>query len=404
MKKVGAATVGACVLAGALVSGCASEHSSAVPATGELACEPEALRSAWWSDGAGPFYGGTGEIVLDPSGTHVLIEDTFRATSVRLSDGVRSEGSVPTVELAEVRGIRFATPRMATDAAGRSDYAGATDVLAIGDPTPLATIPWIVPRDADGTTQVVAHVGQTSGRAVLVERAFAFGGAERGTWLRSMDLGDLAAEQRVDLAATVAPVDLSFEAAFTLVVDEGSGVAFVSNAPQTSAPRIVRVDPDTGAIATTTLALGAPAPLLGTPFVGEPGTQLLDVALAGDGTTLYATTRDGRLHVLDATTLEALEGARTVGVVVANEDTYLPSLRSPVAATEHGTFVAEVGSDGRIEIVDARTGAVRTTLASVAHPTDVDGHPTFPRAMHLRFLPDGLLVVSDVGVERFRCE
>lgn len=390
------------VLASSLFFGCAGEHGTVAPSTGELACAPEQLRSAWSSaDGLGTFYGSAGALTLNAAGTHVLVQDLFRSISVRLSDGAESDGTQPTVQLTDVAGVRFAEQAMTTNAQGQSDYAGATQLFVVGDTTPLASIPWIVPRDAAGYTQVVAHVGQTSDRAVLVERAMVFGGTARGVWLRSIDVASTS-EQRVDLASALEPAGIAFDAPFELLVDEARGVAFVTNGPQESAPQITRVDPASGTVTSTTLVQGAPAPLVGVAAVGEPGTQLLAAALDGDGATLRVTTRDGVLHTLDATTLDEIGPPEPVGVVVANPDTYLPSLRSPVAATPHGTVVASITTDGHVAVEDSVTGA-RATLVSGATAHDVDGQPTLPHVIHLRFLPDGLLVVSDAGIERFRC-
>jgi hypothetical protein len=386
----------------ALVVGCASEHGAVAPASSELACEPESLRSMWWSDNGGPFYGGTGEITLNAAGTHVLVEDMFRSVAVRLSDGTRNPTALTTVELTDVAGVRFAAQHMTMDAAGHDDYAGATDVLAVGNTTPLASVAWIVPRDASGYTQVAAHVAQSDDHAVLLESALVFGGTNRGVWLRRLRVSSPTVEQRVDLSSALAPTGNALDVPFTLLVDDAHGVAFVTNAPQAINPRITRVDPASGAIRSSALTVGAPAPIVNQGYLVAPGVMLLDTALSGDGSLVLTTTRDGVLHTLDAATLEDVGMPRTVGVVVANPETYLPTLRSPVAATEHGTFVAEVATDGRIQIVDTVTGRA-TTLVSASTARDLDGHPVTPRAIHLRFLADGLLVLSDAGIERFRC-
>jgi hypothetical protein len=385
------------------IGGCGTEHDAPTAVTQDLACEPEQLRSVWWSE-AGPFFGGgSGEVTLDPSGTHVFIDDMFRSTAVRLSDGTRSAPGTSTLELTDAAGVRVALPRMTTDAQGHNDYAGITDVSAIGTASPLASIPWIVPPDANGYTEVAAHADQTGDRVFLVERAIAYGHADRGLWLRSMSVSTPSDEHRVDLLATLDPSTMVLGPPYTIVVDEPRGIAFVTNTQQASSPRITRIDPVTGQLVTTTLTVGAPAALVGQATIGAPGTQLLDVALSADGRSLLASTRDGVVHTLDASTLEEIGAPLAVGVVVANADSYLPSVRSPVAATVHGVFVATLAADGRVRIVDTRGGAVRTTLTSTSMPRALDGSPAIPRVMQLRFLDDGLLVVSDGGVERYRC-
>ncbi len=388
------------------IAGCAGEHALVVSATGDLACAPAELRSVWWSDGGGPFYGGTGEIVLNADATHLLLEDIFRSTSIRLSDGMRSDGERLTVDLTDAAGIRFAAPRMLTDAEGRNDYAGATDVFAIGTPTPLASVPWIVPRDSSGYTQVVAHVSQTTDRAYLIERATMFGGTDRGIWLRSIPVSSPADETRLDLESALASTAVSFDAPFSILVDEAHDVVFVTVGRQVEvAPSITRIELASGTVVTETLTLDPPAPLLGIAHVGAPGTQLLDVALASDGAELYVTTRDGRLRVLDARTLVEARPGASVGVVVANADTYLPSVRSPVASSVHDELLAMLDDSGRVVIDDAATMRRIATLSSSARPVrDIDlGVDRAPRVMALRFVSDGIVVVTDTGIERYRC-
>ncbi len=388
-----------------LVAGCAWDHEpsrSPSPAPSELSCAPEDLEPGWWTEYAGGIYDGEVPVTLNASGTHALVEGAYGAFSVRLADGRTVGGAATAATLDDLAGVRFVEQRRAMDALGRWDFAGATDVLAVGDSAPLAQIPWIVPRDDSGYTQVVGRVGQSMDRALLVERAVLFGGGTRGTWLRSVALGSSHDEWRVDLGRELEPAE-GLDPVFGLLLDEATGVAFVTTGPQSVEPRVTRVDAAAGSVVSRRLVLGSPAPVVGRAVVGEPDTQLLHAALSGDGALLFVTTRDGVLQTLDAGTLEPVEAPRAVGIVVANEDTYIPSLRSPVASTEHGTFVAALASDGHVRIIEASTGATRATLTSVARPVDVEGNPTFPRPMQMRFLLDGLLVVTDAGVERFRC-
>ena len=385
------------------LGGCAGSHEAAL-ATEDLACAPPELRSAWWSEGGGPFYGGAGAIVVSPAGTHLLMEDHFRSISVRLSDGAQSDGSRPTVELTDVAGVRFAAPRMVVDADGRNDYAGMTDVWRIGTAAPIAEIPWIVPRDAGGYTQVVAHVSQSSDRAFLVERSIRFGEPDRGVWLRVIPLSAPREEVRIDLRTVLAGDAVTFESPFSILVDEARDVVFVTVGRQVeSPPSITRIALATGAAFTVDLEIGETVPFVGLAHIGDPATQLLDASLSSDGSELLVTTRDGRLRALDASTL--LESrALGVGVVVANEDTYLPSLRSPVAASSEDRYLALLDDAGHVTIVDAATMAPLATLVSAApigpHDTEHDGEA---RAMMVRFVAGGLIVVTDRGVERYRC-
>jgi hypothetical protein len=389
-------------LASVAVGGCVGAHEASARATMDLACAPDELRSAWWSEG-GPVY--VGDIVVSPSGTHLLLDDQFRSASVRLSDGARSDGSRPTVELSDVTGVRFASPRMTVDAEGRHDYAGATDVFAVGTATPLVGVPWIVARDGGGYSQVVANVSQTIDRAIIVERSIRFGEPDGGVWLRAVRFSGTE-EARIDLRTATPDRSVSFESPFSIVVDEARDVVFVATGEQVeAAPAITRVDLASEAVTTVHLEVGESAPFIGLAHVGDPGTQLLDVALTSDGARLLVTTRDGRLRMLDAETL-AVSDEASVGVVVANQDTYLPSLRSPVATSAEDGLLAMLDEAGRVVIVDAATMSPVATLDSAAPRTTPDPEHLDDgeaRAMVLRFLDDGLIVVTDRGIERFRC-
>ena len=395
MRKTTRAWLGIGLVALAM-AGCAGEHAAIASAPTDLACAPDALRSAWWSEG-GVIYGGRGELSVVVTSSHLLVADEFRAFTVRLSDGTRSGESMPIGALSDARGVRFATPRMAVDAAGRSDYAGSTDVLSIGMDAPLANVPWIVPRRSDGYSVVLGHAGQTDDHVVLLERAVTFGGPDAGLWLRRVRVSSPADEQRVDLAALLEPAPPTYTFPFGILVDETRGIAFVTTAPQAAPAVVVRVDPASGATVRRDVAMGDPAPLHGSPAVGEPTTRLLSTWLEGDGEQLYATTRDGLMHTFDASTLDEIAPPRPVGVVVANEDTYLPSLESPVAATAHGALLAYLDTDGDVVIEDVATGEI-TRIVSAA-PVG----RTTPRPVFLQFVDDGLLLVDDAGVELLRC-
>lgn len=388
-------------MASVALTGCVGAHEASVGATADLACTPAELRSAWWSEG-GPVY--LGDVVLSPSATHLLLDDQFRSASVRLSDGARSDGS--TVELTDVAGVRFASPRMTVDAEGRHDYAGATDIFAVGTATPLVRVPWIIARDGGGYSQVVANVSQTIDRAILVERSIRFGETDGGVWLRAVRFSGTE-ETRIDLRAAMPDGAVSFESPFSILVDEARNVVFVATGEQVeAAPSITRIDLADEAVTTVSLDVGETVPFIGLAHVGDPGTQLLDVTLSTDGARLLVTTRDGRLRVLDAATLAVTSDAVTVGVVVANQDTYLPSLRSPVATAAEDGLIAMLDETGRVVIVDAVTMSPVATLDSAAPLTTPDPEHLDdgrPRAMVLRFLDDGLIVVTDRGIERFRC-
>ena len=113
-------------------------------------------------------------------------------------------------------------------------------------------------------------------------------------------------------------------------------------------------------------------------------------------------------NFFDAFTLEPLGAPMPVGVVVANTDTYLPSVESPVATSLRGAFLATLDELGSVVIRDAISHELLATLTPPVLLTDEDaahsaGTEHGLRPMRLRFLSDGLLVISDGAVERFRC-
>lgn len=344
-------------------------------------------------------------LVFNAARTHLLVSDAFRPIALSLADGTRSMEGTPLGSLSAVAGVRYVTPAYRVDAEGRNDLAGATEVLAIGTDTPLARIAWIVPRDAGGYTQAIGVASERSERVFLLERAMRFGGADVGVWLRVIDRTGAVAERRFDLSGALPTLPPSYDAPMSLLVDEpGDAVFVITGERSDGAPSVTRVDLATGARVSLVLELGAPAPALGTAHVGEPPSTLLDAALSPDGSVLVVSTRDGRLRTYDATVLEEIRPPMRVGVQVANGDTYLPSLRSPVAFSPGGRYLAVLDEAGDIQVLDSETRIPLVTLPTAApaiEPGLDDLQPT--REMTMRFVADGLVVVSDGGVERFIC-
>lgn len=385
------------VLIASVPAGCALQDPPSVAATEGLACHPSALRSAWWSEGGPTLLDSSADVVVNGALTHMLVSDVFRPAALRLSDGTRTGDGTAIAAMEVLAGVRYAEEAISVDAAGRHDLAGATEVLEIGRSVPVASIPWLVPRSDRGYSHVVATVSQTTGRTFLLEQATFFGGEEVGLWLRA--IGADRAEQRIDLT-TVVPDG----SGYTLVVDEPRDVIFVLTGEQSDAPpSITRVRLDDGTAETIALELGAPAPILGHAHV-EPAAEILDAAISHDGATLLVSGRDGLLRVLDAETLETTGETVRVVVQAANGDTYLPSLRSPIAFSGDDALVAVVGPEGEVVVLERATWVAVATLDSLA-PV-IAGTPdgdVVPSEMALRFLHDGLVVVSDAGVERFSC-
>lgn len=389
----------ACLLAVFVASlpACALRHSPPAAASEGLACDPGVLRSLWWSEGARTILDSSADVVLNAARTHMLVSDVFRPAALRLSDGARTDDGTALAAMAVLAGVRYPREAISVDAEGRHDLAGATEVLEIGRAAPLASVPWLVAPSDHGYSQVVAHVSQATGPTYLLEHATLFGGDEVGLWLRAFE--PATGETRVDLTSVVPD-----GGAYTLVVDEPRDVVFVLTGEQSdAAPSITRVRLADGSTTTVALELGAPAPALGHAHV-EPAAEILDAAVSHDGATLLVTGRDGLLRVLDAATLEATGETVPVVVQAANGDTYLPSLRSPIAFSSDDALVAVVGRDGVVGILDRATWAPIATLESrapvLAGTPDGD---VMPSEMALRFLADGLVVISDAGVERFAC-
>lgn len=377
--------------------GCASAHPGLV--SDDLACAPEDLRSVWWS-GEGGFFG-QGELLVDGDGSHALVADDFRAASFGLADGVRAEASRSRLDLADVAGLRVAMPRLEVDALGRNDLAGATDVFAIGTEGPLASIPWVVSRAEGGYTTVLARVGQTNDHVTLLERATRGAESER-VFLRRVRVSEPSDEQRHEITSDVS-LGASWGPAPLFLVDEAREVAFlVHSSEDAGAVEVLRVSLSTGERRAAHITLAEPAAVLGRSLLGAPETAVLDVALSDDGATLFATTRDGRLRELDAESLEEIGAPRASTLVVANPETYLPTLRSPLAISPHGAWLAQLDAEGRVAI-SPRAGGAAVSLTSVTSVTVTSEGARTPNAMAVRFLPDGLLVVTDAGVERFRC-
>lgn len=387
------------VLAGGpSLAGCASAQPSFV--ADDLACAPEELRSAWWSDGG---FFGYGDLVLDGDASHVLVADDFRAATLRLVDGERAEARVSRLDLEDVAGLRIAMPRLVPDPSGALDLAGATDVFVIGDEAPIASIPWVVPRSEGAYVTVLSRVGQSSDRVTLLERVSAPTGETERVFLRRVRVSDPSDEQRITLTDVVS-LGESWRPSPSLLVDETREVAYLAYSSEDAGTvHVVRAALASGGIADTRIVLDEAAPVLGRATIGAPETALIDAVLTNDGASLLLTTRDGALRELDAETLEEIGAPRASTLVVANPDTYLPTLRSPVAISPRGRWLAQLDREGRV-VIAPREGGASITLASEAPVVVESDGSTGPNAMLLRFLDDGLLVITDAGVERYRCE
>jgi len=379
-------------------SGCANAREvSHVP--GDLACAPTQLRSAWWTEGSlQTNRHGSHLIGVTDHGERAGIHDLFRRGVLRLRDGhfVGLEDGG-----AETAGLRFTREGSTFDADGRRDLAGATEIMEAGRTEPLRIVPWLVPRDAEHTTGVEAAMTSDMTRAFLLESTSELGATRARMFLRQVDVSEPGRDRSVELG--VSERDPFGVASFW--VDEAREVAFVAleGPPEDDEVALVRADMS-GTITRVSLSIRQTDRLLGRAAVGAPETRVLDLAASSDGTTLFVSGRDGLLRVLDAETLEPIGESRSVGVAVANEDSYLPSVRSPIALSARDHWLASLDLEGRVVLTDRATGAVAATLETAAParaPSDWARPERTPMA--IRFLPDGLVVTRDGGTRRFPC-
>jgi len=158
------------------------------------------------------------------------------------------------------------------------------------------------------------------------------------------------------------------------------------------------VDLATGELRGRTLETGDP--------VAEPlwpaGTAIASAARSPDGATLAVVTMDGRLRLLTTDSLEVVD-ERPAGVFVANQDSYLPSVASPVAFHPGGEHLAHVDPEGNVSVIRLEDGrVVQSIVPPFDPPAEERTWPAHPRVpMELRFVRDGLLGSFEGGVVRW---
>jgi hypothetical protein len=133
-----------------------------------------------------------------------------------------------------------------------------------------------------------------------------------------------------------------------------------------------------------------------------PATDILAASLAPSGDTLWVVAGDGSLHQLDGDTLDPRADAEPVGATVANFDTFLPTVESPIAMAPGGDALLHLGPAGALQVRDAE--GVHALQAPFAAPEGADEwapHPETPMAAE--WTERGLTVAFAGGVAHWPC-
>lgn len=143
--------------------------------------------------------------------------------------------------------------------------------------------------------------------------------------------------------------------------------------------------------------------LVGEAHIGTPAFALVGAALDADGARLAVVGPDGRLQLLDASTLAALAPPIDVGLVIANGNTYLPSVESPVAFFGDDRLV-HVVVDGEVVVRDLTTGEITATLGWPFEQGDSPWTGFANAPMAALAGAHGLIVAYAAGVAHWPCE
>jgi len=365
------------------------------PAREELACAPSELALAWSREDAfGSAYHPV-ELDVAPGGALFATRSMMVGSVGRMADG----SSVTHLEsgAADARWARV------VELDPESRVVRVRDV-ATGEI--LATLTPSASPDGWHATSVAA-IAPDGSVAFVVECATDFATSEASATLIAHRVG--GEERRVALPAACGDPWLQTP----MLVPTADGTSIVVAALRepgarrlddgTPPPQLVlaRVDVESGE--TILATSGDPtriAPVDGHAHIGTPESPgIVAVALSADGTTLLVAARDGVVRTLDAATLDEIGPPADATLVVANPDTYLPSVESPVAISPGAGWIAYVGEDRSVVVRDA-AGVASAILALPFDDRDGDGGGA---PMAIRFVRDGLLVASDRGVARFAC-
>lgn len=366
------------------------------PATEELACAPSELALAWSrEDPAGGIYA-PARISVAPGGALFATRSYFGGTVARAGDGsLLAHLAVGAFDGAWSRTVEVDAE---TNVATVRDLASGS-VLATIAPTAL-------PEGWYARSQpAISGDGST---AFVIECAEAPATSERSATLIAHRIG--GAEQRVPLP--VRCVD-SWRGVTSLVSStDGSWVVLAGifepgmldpDGMHPPAHSIVRVDLASGAVLVATP--GDPTrvgTIDGTAYIPPEPAGVLDIQLSDDAETIAVATRDGFGRRLDADTLEPIGAPFAVTLAIANHDTYMPSVESPLAISSRGSFVAHVG-EGRSLVVRDSSGTALATVALPFADLDGDGLDRGGAPMAIRFVHDGFVVATDRGAVRYAC-
>jgi hypothetical protein len=382
------------------LAGCYSTGDRDVPPAvveGDLACAPSELELAWVHDdvSAGTYH--PVSIDVAPGGALFLTRSEFGGAASRMRDGelVAPLRTAPldaawtrTVEIdPETREVRVRDLEsgellraIARVPVAEGWYGNTLAVLSADGARAL-----VLDCDREGATD--------TSRAILRDVAIASG-----------------VERRVDLPLVCSAFWASPTSLVALPDGDGAlvlglrepGPEWTEDGPAPGRA-IARIDFARGEVTTSEPVGDALAEIHGGPAAaGDPALQIVGHALSEDGEELLLVGRDGLLRRIDTTTLEEIAPPIDAAIFVANPDSYLPSLESPVAISPARALVAHVDTDSAIVVRDAETGAIGARL-EMPFDRAAPHHLGAPALMALRFLPDGILVVGASGVARFAC-
>ena len=338
-----------------------------------------------WADPVRGFSYGAHVIQISPNGALAANTSVYGGQVVRTGDGAIFAGVVALEGMD--RSWRL-VPRVAEDGMLEVLDGSTGELLAQSSaPTPPASDPSfyrtsIASLSPDGTMAFALDCWEGSdGRAAAV--------------LRTVPVSAHAVPREIPLGVGCTAQWVSRH--FVLPSTDGSDVIVGG----LEGRYLARVDARSGEIRFPALPVGEPseaARRLG------GGDRLVAIDRAPDGGPVAAVTPDGRLHLLDGSTLTPLDAPIPVGVAVGNSNTYMPTVDSPVAIDVATDRLAAVGEDGRVMLLALSTGEEIGRLDAPFEPTEEPWAPQPNLPMGLRF-GDGFLLVSyEGGMARYGCE
>lgn len=364
------------------------------PAPG-LACAPSELALAW-SHGGEDFTDAYHPVSLHvaPGGALLGERAHLRARVIRMRDG---QMVAPLDDLA----IDATWSRaIAIDGDG-----GPITVRALASGEVVRAIDRLPLEDGWRASAITAF-SIDGARALVLECGSSSSLERERTTFRAIELAT-GAETRVELAMICADA-WSDGAPRIFSLDERTALVTGLREPGPSVPDgmsvpvlgIARIDLVAGTAITATPSEPTLATPRGpTPHGGERADRrILAIAAAGSEIAIAAT--DGMLRRLDAATLAPIAAPIPVPTFIANWDTFLPSVESPVAYSEDGSLFAHLGDESAIVLRETAGGAIVATL-SLPFARRPDGG-TAP-VMAIAIVEDGVIAASSHGWARWAC-